>query len=514
MIILLRGVAGRVGVRVGIRLAGRVLMAASVVFSTALALGVFSPFPAYCDAAPKRFDGVEITVGVMAAPAIGNPAKAHALTWENATGGKVRIVEYPFDVLFEKFMQGLTSKEPVFDVIFFAPQWAGDFFEYLAELPDDLLQDESLDDILPIYRDRLMKWEGKTISVTVDGDLYTGYYRKDLFEDARNRADFKARFGYDLGPPETWRRYRDIASFFNGRKGPDGRILSGATEPFAVGSQEFGDIFSRAAVYTNPPDAVGGQFFSPDTMKAQINNPGWQRAIQDYVEILKYCPEGSLDYGILETRRAFVRGDAALTLDWGDTGQLAVDPAKSAVVGKVGCFVLPGANAAWDYKRGVWENHERSHRVSFLAFGGWVGGVPKNSKHRNAAWDFILWYGNPENSLHDVVSSDTGINPYRYSHFTNIDAWTTSYPRIFAMEYLDVVRISLESPHVALDLRLPGANEYVTALERQIRRVLTEGASVEDALDLAAADWEKITDRLGRSRQLAIYRASMGLPPK
>jgi len=76
----------------------------------------------------KRFAGVEITVGVMDAPAIGAPATAHAKTWEKRTGGKVRIVKFPFGELFNKFMKSLASEQPDYDVIFYAPAWTGDFF--------------------------------------------------------------------------------------------------------------------------------------------------------------------------------------------------------------------------------------------------------------------------------------------------------------------------------------------------------------------------------------------------
>jgi len=37
---------------------------------------------------------------------------------------------------------------------------------------------------------------------------------------------------------------------------------------------------------------------------------------------------------------------------------------------------------------------------------------------------------------------------------------------------------------------------------------------VKEALDIVAAEWEKITDKMGREKQLAIYRSSMGLPAK
>ncbi len=465
-------------------------------------------------AAPKRFEGVEITVGVMAAPAIGNPAKAHAKTWEEATGGKVRIVEHPYSELFGKFKEALTSDKALFDVIFYASQWTGDFFPYLSELPRDLEASEAFEDILPVYLDRLMKWETKTVSVTIDGDLYYGYYRKDLFEDPVNRNEFKSRFGYDLAPPHTWKQYRDIAEFFHGRKAPDGQILNGATEPFALGTQQFSDVFSRAAAYTNPVGLPGAQFFDPDTMKAQINNEGWQRAVREYVDILRFCPAGSELYGIMDARKAFVQGRAALTLDWGDTGQLASDSEKSSVCGKVGYFVLPGTDQVWDYREGEWKEQGRPHKVTFMAFGGWVGGVPLNSVQKDAAWDFILWYGNPENSLKDVVNSDTGINPYRYSHFMNLDAWTKMFSKHSAAEYLNVIRASLDFQMVALDLRVPGFNDYITAFEIQLYRAVIGEIPVKQALDAAAGQWEEITDRIGREKQKAIYRSSMGLPSR
>lgn len=485
----------------------------SIIAGTVAIALLFTVVPALpSPAIQKRFDGVEITVGVMAAPAIGYPAKAHARNWEELTGGKVRILEYPYGQLFDKFYEGIRARDPTFDVILYAPQWAGDFFPYLSILPKQLESLEVFDDILPVYQAQLMKWDGKTISVTLDGDLYFGYYRKDLFEDPSARTEFKSRYGYELAPPDTWRQYRDIAEFFNGRETPEGKIVSGTTEPFALGTQQFWDVFSRAAVYTNPPDLRGSQFFDPATMKTQINNEGWRQAVQDYVDIFRFCPKGSEHYGILDTREAFVaRGESAMTLDWGDTGTLAANPGRSSVIGKVGYFVLPGADQVWNYRERRWVKQERPHKVTFLAFGGWVGGVPSNSREKEAAWDFILWYGNPENSLHDAVNGDTGINPYRYSHFTNIDAWTNSFSRHSAAEYLDVIRTSLESRYVALDLRIPGFNDYTTAFEKQLYRAVMGEIPVQQALDLAAAEWEAVTDRLGRDKQLAIYQSSMGL---
>jgi len=40
-------------------------------------------------------------------------------------------------------------------------------------------------------------------------------YRRDLFEDPRERADFKAKFGRDLAFPEMWDELDQVAGFFH-----------------------------------------------------------------------------------------------------------------------------------------------------------------------------------------------------------------------------------------------------------------------------------------------------------
>ncbi|MBF0449414.1 MAG: extracellular solute-binding protein [Candidatus Magnetomorum sp.] len=461
----------------------------------------------------KQFEGVQITVGVQNVSAIGSPAIEHAKTWEKRTGGKVKIIQHPFKDLFDHFYQSMTKEPAIYDVILFAPGWAGDFFPYLDELPDELADDESFDDIHPTYRDRLMKWDGRWIAVTVDGDLFNGYCRKDLFEKEDNRKAFKEAFNYELTIPETWKEYADIAKFFTGRKDSNGKQLYGASEAFAFGGQQFWDVFSRVSAYTNHPNYPGAQFFHPETMSPQINNPAWIRAVTEYLQILDYCPPDAINFDIVKVRESFLSGQTAMALDWGDIAQLASDPNKSQIVGKVGYFVLPGTREVWNIKKQHWDKMSTPHMAPFLAFGGWTAGVPSNSKQKKAAWDYIMWYTNPENSLKDVVKSGTGINPYRFTHFTNIDAWTKALSRQSASEYLSVLQASLDAPCAALDLRVPGLHRYTRSFEIHLTRALKKEISVKEALDTVALEWDKITDSLGRNRQLSIYRSSMGLPP-
>ena len=43
------------------------------------------------------------------------------------------------------------------------------------------------------------------------------WFRYDWFNDEKNQADFKEKYGYDLGVPVNWSAYEDIAEFFTGR---------------------------------------------------------------------------------------------------------------------------------------------------------------------------------------------------------------------------------------------------------------------------------------------------------
>lgn len=52
------------------------------------------------------------------------------------------------------------------------------------------------------------------------------WFRYDWFTDPKNKADFKAKYGYDLGVPVNWSAYEDIAEFFTGRM-EDGKKVYG-----------------------------------------------------------------------------------------------------------------------------------------------------------------------------------------------------------------------------------------------------------------------------------------------
>ena len=74
---------------------------------------------------------------------------------------------------------------------------------------------------------------GTSFTTAPDGDLYQlpdqqfanlYFFRYDWFNDETAKADFKAKYGYDLGVPVNWSAYEDIAEFFTGRDMGEGPV--------------------------------------------------------------------------------------------------------------------------------------------------------------------------------------------------------------------------------------------------------------------------------------------------
>jgi multiple sugar transport system substrate-binding protein len=455
------------------------------------------------------YSGVTLTFATQTGPYIASALQMAAQGWKEQTGGTVNVVEFPWSELYPKIVTSLASGEQTFDGITFAPAWSPDFTDFLAPMPDEMQQSEAFQDIFPVYRERLMVWNGQVLSATMDGDVHTYTYRIDLFEDPEEKAAFQEKYGYELAPPKTWKEYLDIAEFFNR---PD-QNLWGTAEAFRRGGQQFWFFFSHAAPYVNHPDNPGSMFFDPETMDAQINNPGWVRGLEEYIAASKLAPPNALNFSFGEVNAAMAGGQVAQSIGWGDTGVIAADPKQSQIAGNVGSAILPGSTEIYDHKTGEWDTFPEVVLSPFMAFGGWQAAVPASSQNQEAAWHFIEYLTSPEVSSKAAVTGGTGVNPYRNAHVNDTQLWSALFSEREAQEYLGAQKDSIDAPNVALDMRLPGYFNYTEVLEIELSKALAGQVTPQEALDTVAEEWNRLTDEFGRDEQLAAYRASMGLEP-
>ena len=467
------------------------------------------------DGQTQKYAGKTITFVTFDGPQIGEPLRRHAPDFEKETGAKVNIVLTTFGDLFPRMFTDFSSGTNSFDGGVFAPQWLGDFTAggYLEPLDDFIKKTPELkwNEVAPFFREFSAQYAGKTYTIPLDGDFQMVYYRRDLWGNAKNRTDFKAKFGYDLRAPRTWKEYRDMAEFFNGME-VGGKKIAGAIEAQQRNQQSFWILGSRAAAYMQYKGTGQGMFFDINNMKPLINEDGFVRALNDWKEIQKFASPNILNFGTGEVRNGFTKScDAALAIDWGDIGSLSGDK-DSCIKGKLGSTILPGSLEVWDREAKKWITRPSVNYAPYAAFGGWSGAVNAKSKNKDVAFDYLAFLSKPENSNEDVTIGITGFNPYRTSHFASTDLYVKGgMNKTDADLYLKAIKASLANKNLVLDYRLPGAARYQQAMDVGVSEALSGQKSAKDALDSIAAEWEKITNELGRQKQLNIYRASLKL---
>jgi multiple sugar transport system substrate-binding protein len=403
--------------------------------------------------------------------------------WAELTGIEINVVEIPFDEMFPKTMAEFRAGTGAYDVLNVVPSQMPDLVTAgVLEPLDDYIDKhgfrEHLETIAPVYRDNWMTVNDVTYGLPDDGDVFILYYRKDLFEDAENRAEFADKYGYDLAPPQTWQQFDQIAEFFADKYAPDlyGAAMirgAGLVEPF------FQERFRNE----------GGEFFDPDTMQATINSDVGVKALAGMVDEHRWMPPGAETWSFVEVLAAWLSGDVAMTISWPPFGRWSAGYGteeealswvpKSEIAGKVGYALPPGGHPE-------------------LA-NGFALGISSQSRNKEAAYLFIQWMNSPEVSLQRVQLPYALRDPFRDNHFTS-EEYKSRWPE--APEYLATLQDAAETG--LLDLSILQTAAYVEALGRAIQAAIA-GVDARDALDQAAAEWDALTEQIGVDAQRAAY---------
>ncbi len=400
----------------------------------------------------------------------------------------IRVVPdvIPAQEVYQRVMLEFASRASSYDIVMFSPQWLADFaphLEPLKPLAEKAGLNLGLDDILPAFRDMYSTWTGTLYAMPFDGDMHILYYHRGAFGKPEAQRRFRTTYGYPLAPPETWEQYRDMAEFFAGWDwAGDGQKHYGAADGYRPGRTGFWWFMGRFANY-------GGVYFDED-MRPLINSPNGVRALQNMVDVFAFAPPGSTNFGYTEVENALVKGDVPLSTNWTSVARVAEDPARSLVVGQIGYAPLPGTIIGG-----------KLHRVGSLA-SGWSLGIPKYSASKEAAIHALELYTRPDISLKISLDPRTGVDYTRRSSLESPDAaraWPT------APKFLEVVRASAEIGFPAP--LIPGAEEYMKVAGDAMAAAVARTKGVKAALDDAAREWDRITDRLGREAQKRLWKA-------
>jgi multiple sugar transport system substrate-binding protein len=478
---------------------------------------VFGP----CQPGNCPFSGQTVTILLFRGLPISEPVREIKDEFEAASGAKLSLVEVDFNEHFDNFIADATNRMGRYDGTIAGAWWLGELVEGDMIVPYDKYYGDprfpkwDIDDVLPAPRSQL-SYEGKDYMVANDHDGMIMNYRRDLLEDPKHRAAFKAQYGYELDVPKTWDQFRDIAEYFDGKDlTGDGVPGHGVSLHLKAGEQGMFHFMSFSAPFLIGPRNPKLYWFDPETMKPLLESPGHLRALQFMVDLTKFGPKEMLDWDIGKSWDYFLQGHAALSFTWANLVGLAQEEG-SKVKGKCGTAHIPGTREYYSLPDARWFKTDEPNLVGNATGGSWAGVISKYSKAPEATYYLFAMMASHDKSMTYAARGWDGVDPGRYSQFlppngtANIEdylsfGWDAADVREFLQGYFDNFHNPLQLP----PLRIPGTFSYWRVLDVHLGEAMKGHLSVAEALKAAAVDFEEITIRLGRERQLQSYRKSL-----
>jgi multiple sugar transport system substrate-binding protein len=471
--------------------------------------------PASGETGGRRFEGQTLSVAGM------------SWMWEatqplyeqflDETGIQLEMATFQQQEITDKLMQAVATNTYFADLLGIESNVSADVWGAGAclEVPDEIISDPAMDwdDVLPVYRDKILSWEGKVYGMPFDGDTHHLMFLHTILDDADNQQNFQAKYGYAIDTdrgPHTWDEHRDYAEFFTGWDwNGDGEPNYGFAHMMKRGDTAFWGFISRSTAYAKHPDDPGF-FFDLDTGEPRINSPAFVRALTEWKDELQFGPPGMLSYGWGEVIQATTAGRCAMNVGWDG---VATYGEGSQIKGQASFSVLPGSYEVYNAKEGSWENRPDINYAPYLAFGGWLISIAKGTNNPEAAFELAKFFTDKEHG--NRFAFEGYRNPIRVSEVADPTPWMEGrlqFTERSAKTYIRALNETMTHPNLVLDLRMPGWTQYRDAVELAVSKGLAGEAEPQAALDEAAETWKAVMDRLGGAdKQLQYYKIHLGV---
>ncbi|CDX14934.1 Extracellular solute-binding protein family 1 [Mesorhizobium plurifarium] len=411
---------------------------------------------------PGKFPGVTIDVKLIGGQQY-EKLYERIPEWEKATGAKVNILtkKNGFDIdkeLKSDIASGSTNWCVGWNHSSFAPQYTSLYTDLSKLLPK-----EEIDAFVP-----------STIkAATIDGklemlpraqfDVSALYYQKSLYENADNKTKFKAKYGYDLAPPDTWKEVTDQAEFF-------------ANPPNFYGTQFAGKEEAINGRFYEMVVAEGGEYLDKDG-KPVFNSEAGIRALDWFVNLYKAkaVPAGTTNYLWDDLGQGFASGTVAINLDWPGWAGFFNDPKSSKVAGNVGVKVAPKGSA------GV--------RTGWSGFHGFS--VTENCANKEAAASLVWWLTNEDSQKLEAAA---GPLPTR----TAVWDWDLKQAENDPYKKEVLAAFQEEAKHAFAVPQTPEWIEISNAVYPELQAAILGDKTSKQALDEAAAKATQILQDAGK----------------
>jgi multiple sugar transport system substrate-binding protein len=291
-------------------------------------------------------------------------------------------------------------------------------------------------------------------------------YRKDWFERPELQAEFKEKYGRDLGVPATLAELKDIAEFFQSRD-IDGTTVYGAAIYTQAGAEGItmgvtDALYNYGFLYENPDQ--------PYDLEGFVNSPGAVEGLEFYKALYDCCtPPGSSNWYMSENIDAYRSGQVAMQMNFAFIWP-GVEADPNVGGGKSGYFPNPAGPAG-----------------QFAQLGGQGISVVSYSDSQDAALEYIQWFAQP-----DVQKKWWSLGGYSaLSAVVEDPGFATSQP--YAQTFLDSMAIVKDF------WAEPAYASLLLAMQDRIHKYVIAGeGTAQEALDALVADWTEVFEDEGK----------------
>lgn len=384
------------------------------------------------------------------------------------TGVTVTVQTTPWPDFQTKAFTEFNAHGDSYDMVVGDSQWlgAGSTQGHYVELTDFFNQHKLTEVMAPAtvtYYAEYPKGAGKYWAVPLEGDAVGWAYRKDWFEDPKEKDAFKAKYGYDLAIPETYAQMRDIAEFFYR---PDEKKYGIAI--YTDNSYDAMAMGVESAIFS-----YGGELGDYSTYKVQgiTNSKEAADGLAMYKELYKFTPPGWGKTFFVENNQAITEGLAAMSMNFFAFFPALVNEATNPNAKVTGFFANPAGPGG---KR-------------FAALGGQGISIVSYSKKQAEAMKFLEWFIKDETQkkwaeLGGYTCSQTVLKSEEFQN-------ATPYNKAF-YDTMFMVKDFWATPEYAeiLDQFNQNIYPYVVGGEGEAQAVL----------DKTASDWEATFKKYNR----------------
>jgi multiple sugar transport system substrate-binding protein len=415
-----------------------------------------------------------------------NSMPTYAKQWEELTGVKMEFVEYGYSDIPAKIMAEAVAKTGQYDIFNQFPYVVPDAAGAGVIIPMDDYAKRGQPDfsgIEPSLKAQ-QNYNGKFYFFLLDGDHLILVLRQDILDLPGAKAEFKARYGWEAGCPDSIEQWEQLIEFFHT---PKGQTRWGKTfDQDLYGALAYRSInFS----YRHFPVYFGGLLFDKD-MQPRINSPQGIRAIKQFTAVVKYMPPDVQGWGTPQIYPFWASGQAFSVMSFPSIVGYGNANPDSKIKGQQLSCLMPG----------VMVDGKLVRRSPQAAGTGYM--ISRYSKHPELAYYFLQWLTGPTKGDEAIADGKGYWDPMRRSNL--------SHEGIIAKYGQQFLETTLENTkYVTSLLMLPGNEEYFNVMDKNLALVMQGNMTAEEAAKRIEEGWNKVTDDIGRREQIKIWRAGV-----